>query len=245
MPRKPRLNLIGIPQHIVQRGNNRQTTFVADQDYAFYLECLQDAADKYGCDLHAYVLMTNHVHLLATPTKAGSVSRMMQSIGRRYVRYMNFTYKRSGTLWEGRHKASLVGDEQYLLACYRYIELNPVRANMVEHPADYRWSSYRHHSGEKPNTLIRDHVQYLALGLTGQERQAAYRELFRYRLDPGLIDEVRNATRQGLIIGSDRFKAEIEAMLKRKMEPAKRGRAVKNRNDQRKGKQMSLPAEHK
>jgi putative transposase len=146
MPRKPRFNLIEIPQHVVQRGNNRQPTFFAEEDYRFYLDCLGEAASKYRCALHAYVLMTNYVHLLVTPGTPEGVSRMMQSVGRRYVQYVNYSYKRSGTLWEGRYKASLVQTEQYLLTCSRYIELNPVRAGMVQHPKDHKWTSYRAHA---------------------------------------------------------------------------------------------------
>jgi len=146
MARKPRVFLQGVAQHVVQRGNNREPCFFAEADYQFYLECLAESATKYACQLHAYVLMTNHVHLLVTPENESSLSGMMQSLGRRYVRYVNHTYKRTGTLWEGRYKSSLVQSENYLLTCSRYIELNPVRANMVETPAEYRWSSYGHNA---------------------------------------------------------------------------------------------------
>ena len=245
MPRRPRFNLPELPQHIVQRGNNRQVTFVADGDYSFYRECVKDAADKYGCDIHAYVLMTNHVHLLATPHKRDSISRMMQSIGRRYVQYVNFTYKRSGTLWEGRHKTSLVDTEQYLLLCYRYIEMNPVRARIVEHPADYPWSSYRANAEGKPEMLLREHGKFLELGRTEAERQTAYRELFRYELDPGLIDEIRISTNLGLVIGNDRFKEEIASMLKRSVTPSKRGRPFNQRDIHGKAEQLTLLVENK
>ena len=143
MPRKPRMYLPGVPCHIVQRGNNRDVCFYSEQDYQFYLECLKSACKRYRVAVHAYVLMTNHVHLLMQPEDEAGISRVMQSLGRRYVQYINHTYRRSGTLWEGRYKSSLINAEEYLLACYRYIELNPVRANMVSHPADYRWTSYR------------------------------------------------------------------------------------------------------
>ena len=147
MPRKQRPYLPGVPCHIISRGNNREACFYSDDDYLFYLECLADACKRYQVALHSYVLMTNHVHLLMTPATGTGLSQVMQSVGRRYVQYVNINYKRSGTLWEGRHKASLVDAKYYLLACYRYIELNPVRANMVAHPADYRWSSYRVNTG--------------------------------------------------------------------------------------------------
>ena len=141
MPRRPRVNLIGHPQHIVQRGHNRTACFFSDEDYHCYLHWLKDAAAKYGCDIHAYALMTNHVHLLVSPRQADSITWMMQSLGRHYAQYLNRTYKRSGSVWEGRFKASVIQAEDYLLTCYRYIELNPVTANMVDDPADYRWTS--------------------------------------------------------------------------------------------------------
>ncbi len=146
MPRKVRVYLAGMPCHVIQRGNNRQVCFYADEDYLFYKECLLDACKRYHVVTHAYVLMTNHVHLLMTPEDADGISAVMQSVGRRYVQYINKMYCRSGTLWEGRYKASIVSAEDYLLACYRYIEMNPVVASMVEHPGDYRWSSYRANS---------------------------------------------------------------------------------------------------
>ena len=141
MARKPRFVLPGYPRHVVQRGNNRQACFFDESDYRKYLDSLAEAAHKYHCQVHAYVLMTNHVHLLVTPTTDEGISQMMQSVGRRYVRYFNGVYRRTGTLWEGRYKASLVQTDSYLLTCYRYIELNPVRAEMVPDPGDYPWSS--------------------------------------------------------------------------------------------------------
>ena len=140
MPRRPRLNLASVPLHIIQRGNNRQVCFSCDEDSSAYLRWLAEYAKKFGMDIHAYVLMTNHVHLLATPQRENSLSKTLQAVGRQYVRYFNHSYRRSGTLWEGRYKSSLVQSERYLLECYRYIELNPVRAGMVDDPADYRWS---------------------------------------------------------------------------------------------------------
>jgi len=245
MPRRPRIQLADLPRHVIARGNNRQATFITGEDYAFYRECLLDARAKYGCDLHAYVLMTNHVHLLVTPRKAAALSLLMQSVGRRYVQYVNYTYKRSGTLWEGRHKASLVATDDYLLRCQRYIELNPVRASMVAHPADYPWSSYRHHAEGKLDPLVRSHGNYVALGTSLVERQAAYRELFRYQLEPGEIDEIRAAANQDLVLGGERFKAEIEVLLKRRVEPAKRRRLMKRETSGKRSEQMSLLQEIK
>jgi putative transposase len=150
MPRKPRFFLPGVSAHVVQRGNNRQAVFYDDADYLTYLDWLEEGAKRYGCVIHAYVMMTNHVHLLATPQEKESISRLLQHVGRRYVPYINHTYGRSGTLWEGRFKASIVHASEYLLACYRYIELNPVRAGMVKTPRGYRWSSYRANAQEQP-----------------------------------------------------------------------------------------------
>jgi putative transposase len=146
MPRLPRYALVDVPQHVIQRGHNRQPVFFHQDDYSLYLQCLHDAAATYHSVIHAYVLMTNHVHVLMTPHQTDSLAKVMQSLGRRYVQYINTTYHRTGTLWEGRYRASLVEAEGYLLACYRYIELNPVRAGMVPKPAAYPWSSYRWHA---------------------------------------------------------------------------------------------------
>jgi len=178
MPRPPRYPLGGVPQHVIQRGNNRQPAFFHQDDFRFYLDCLGEAAAKHSCEIHAYVLMTNHVHLLMTPCQVNGVAKVMQSLGRRYVRHINSTYQRSGTLWEGRYKASLVESEIYLLTCSRYIELNPVRANLVTDPAEYSWSSYQWYALGKSDPLITDHAVYLELGRTDEERRKAYRELF-------------------------------------------------------------------
>src|SRR5699024_2265711 len=177
MPRQPRYNITDVPQHVIQRGNNRQPVFFAGNDYLVYLEQLGEAAAKHQCDIHAYVLMTNHVHLLMTPHKPDGIAKTMQSLGRRYVYYVNRTQQRTGTLWEGRYRASLIDSTRYLLACYRYIELNPVRAEMVAQPADYRWSSYRAHAMGQLDALITDREEYLSLGHTPNERQRAYCDL--------------------------------------------------------------------
>lgn len=228
MPRPPRYELVGIPQHVIQRGNNRQATFFADEDYRAYLGWLGEAAERHGCAIHAYVLMTNHVHLLLTPQVAGAIGKVMQSLGRRYVQYINASYRRSGTLWEGRYKASLIDSERYLLTCYRYIELNPVRAGMVEEPGQYRWSSYRWHGQGQVDPLIADHGEYWALGRDGNARQVAYRELFRDALDPKAVDDIRAALNQCRLCGSERFTNEIEAALQRRVRPGKAGRPRKS-----------------
>jgi len=227
MPRRARLNLEDLPQHIIQRGNNRQATFFADEDYRFYLDRLADGARKYGCSIYAYVLMTNHVHLLASARQAYGLSLMMQYVGRYFVRYINRAYGRSGTLWEGRFRASLVDTETYFLRCCRYIECNPVRARMVRAPGEYPWSSYRSHAFGAPDRLRAVHEQYERLGKCGEERQQAYRDLFRTELDARELAEIRDTANRGWPLGSDRFKDEIERALHCAARPPKRGRPPK------------------
>ena len=164
MPRRPRLAVPGIPWHIIQRGNNRDACFYDEMDYRYYLETLKEQADKYQCRIHAYVLMTNHVHLLVTPEAVDSAALMMKYLGQRYVQYINRTYRRSGTLWEGRFKSCLAQDETYVLTCHRYIELNPVRASMVDHHRDYVWSSYLANAEGQHNPLLTPHPEYQRLG---------------------------------------------------------------------------------
>jgi len=224
MPRKPRMYLPGIPCHIIQRGNNREACFYAEQDYQFYLECLADACRRYGVAVHAYVLMTNHVHLLMTPDTHEGISQVMQSLGRRYVQYINYEYRRSGTMWEGRHKASLVEAESYLFVCYRYIELNPVQAGMVSHPAEYPWSSYAVNGQGKASNLVKPHPLYLALGGDAAIRQHAYRYLFETHLDTKEIHTIQKSAQFSMPLGTDRFKEQIEIALRRTIGHAKRGR---------------------
>lgn len=224
MPRKPRIYLPEFPAHVVQRGNNRNACFFAEEDYLFYLECLAEGLRRYHVRLHAYVLMTNHVHLLLTPTDETGISRLLQHVGRLYVLYINKTYRRSGTLWEGRHKASLVDAERYLLACYRYIEMNPVAARMVTTPEEYQWSSYAWHAWGKPNRLINDHELYERLGHDPETRQVAYRELFRYQLSDQDIHAIRESLAYNYPLGNDRFREQVELSLGRKVGEKQRGR---------------------
>ena len=224
MPRQRRLDLPGVPQHVIQRGNNRQPCFLREQDYRCYLSQLGEAALACGCRIHAYVLMTNHVHLLMTPEAAGAVARAMQSLGRRYVGYFNGTYRRSGTLWEGRYKSCLVDSERYLLTCYRYIELNPVRAAMVVAPDDYVWSSYRANAGGRPDGLIHPHDEYAQLGRTVEERCAAYRALFLEVIGEDRMNEIRAYVQQQRALGTSRFQAAIEVELQRVATLRPRGR---------------------
>jgi putative transposase len=224
VPRKPRFYLPGIPAHIVQRGNCRQATFFCDGDYMAYLGWLNEGAEKHGCVVHAYVLMTNHVHLLMTPQGPESISRTIQFVGRHYVTYVNHSYGKSGTLWEGRHKGCLVSTEDYLLSCMRYIELNPVRAAMVETPGEYRWSSYHANASGGASVMVKAHQTYLRLGTTKEERAYAYRELFRTALAPAQVHELRAAVQTGTPVGNDRFREQIEQTLERTVGQSRRGR---------------------
>ena len=226
MARLSRVCPIGMPQHVIQRGNNRQVCFADEQDFTAYAGWLKSYSKKYQVDIHAWVLMTNHVHLLCTPRGQNAVSHMMQSLGRHYVRYFNFSYKRTGTLWEGRFKSCLVQEETYLIQLYRYIELNPVRAGMVEQPSDYVWSSYPINALGKVSELCTPHAVYLALGKDANERQASYRELFKHHVDGKLLEDIRLAVNKGMALGSERFKTEIESLSGRRMTAKKMGRPV-------------------
>jgi len=200
---------------------------VHDDDYQFYLECLQSAVKKNKLWVHSYVLMTNHVHILASPETETSIAKTLQSVGRRYVQYFNYTYKRTGTLWEGRYKATVIDSDQYLLTCMRYIELNPVRAGMVEQPGDYPWSSYASNAEGKNNTLITSHEVYSQLGVNETERLLAYRQLFRLGIGATDLDALREATNKGWVLGSDRFREEIERLSGRRSVAKLRGRPKK------------------
>jgi putative transposase len=212
---------------VILRGNNRNIIFAADEDYHFFLDCLGDAATRHGCAIHAYVLMTNHVHFLITPEHEGSIGKAFQSVGRRYVQYFNYTYRRTGTLWEGRYKATLIDSESYLLTCYRYIELNPVRADMVAHPRDYPWSSYRWHADGNSDKLVTDHALYLSLGKECPERQAAYRALFKTHIGEATLVAIREATNKAWVLGADHFQDEIAATVNRRVAPLPKGRPRK------------------
>ena len=229
MPRRARLRLAGLPLHIIQRGNNRTACFFADEDYALYLHHLREMARQFHCAIHAYVLMTNHLHLLLTPALSDSPSLLMKHLGQRYVQYVNRSYRRSGTLWEGRFRSSIVQEHGYFLRCHCYIELNPVRADMVRHPRDYPWSSYQANAGLAPSRLLTPHGEYLALGKNGRERAAAYQELFRCALDPAQVNEIQSTVNGGFALGSERFKAQIAHMLERRVEPGAPGRPRKEK----------------
>jgi REP-associated tyrosine transposase len=224
MARQPRLDIADVCQHAIQRGNNRQLCFSDEFDRQRYLDLLGQMAARYDCAIHAYVLMTNHVHLLATPKAAGSLSRMMQGIGRLYVAEFNRRHDRTGTLWEGRYKSCLVDTDAYVLACYRYIELNPVRAGLVTEPSVYRWSSHRVNVGCEDSALLQPHGTYLALGRTREARRAAYLRLFGTPLSGDQLRDIRVHTQQQRAFGTERFQAMVAATLGRSARPRPVGR---------------------
>lgn len=223
MARLPRVVVAGHPLHVIQRGNNRQAIFFADQDYYRFHNDLRLASQRFDCVIHAYVYMTNHVHLLVTPGSRQGISRMMQSVGRRYVRYINSAYGRSGTLWEGRFKSAVIDSDQYLFACSRYIEMNPVRAGMVTLPQDHRWSSYHHNAMGRADSVISPHDLYQQLGPGPAERQTAYRGLFNEVLEENLLQALRKGTNDCTIVGSEEFETEIAAMLVRRVKKYSHG----------------------
>ncbi|HIL93068.1 MAG TPA: transposase [Cycloclasticus sp.] len=223
----PRYFVNNQPQHIIQRGNNREPTFVATEDYQFYITCLREAASEHQLKIHAYVLMTNHVHLLAMPENKTSIPKTMQSVGRRYVQYFNHTYKRTGTLWEGRYKATIIDSESYLLTCMRYIEMNPVRACMVKSPVAYPWSSYHVNATGKGNGLIIQNELYKRLGKTKKQRESSYRDLFLQSLTSSELKAFRDCTNKGWVLGNDKFKEKIVALSGRRTNKNQVGRPRK------------------
>jgi putative transposase len=236
MARHPRFALPGYTQHVIQRGNNRDIIFVDQDDYSYYRERLIQACDRFGCAIHAYVFMTNHVHLLMTPQTTTAISQVMQALGRVYVQYFNHRYHRTGTLWEGRFRASVIDADHYLLICHRYIELNPVRAGMVGRPEHYPWSSYGHNAQGRTDDLLTPHPLYQSLGTSVDARCAAYRTLFADALSPDTLDTIRESTNKAWVMGHDRFRDRIEAMLERQSAPKRRGgdrKSVRFRNGDR------------
>jgi putative transposase len=224
MARKPRYFIPGVPSHVVQRGHNRAPCFRQPSDFRFYLRCLRDACQRGAARVHAYVLMTNHVHLLMTPDDDDAIPWVLQSVGRRYVQYMNRAYQRSGTIWEGRYKTSLIDTERYLFTCYRYIELNPVRAGMVVSPDQYPWSSFSANAWGEPDGLIRHHEGYLTLGGTPPERQAVYRALVSEALSEEELGGLRTAAHRCLPYGSEGFRNEVDQRLQCQVSYFPRGR---------------------
>lgn len=223
MPRPPRVVLPGHTLHLIQRGNNRSPCFVDDQDRARYLVILHHSSVDARCPVHAYVLMTNHVHLLVTASEARAPARMMQALGSTYVPQFNERHGRTGTLWEGRYRSSLIDSERYFLQCSRYIETNPVRAGLVSKPGEYRWSSFRSNAYGQPDALVRRHAVYLALGRWDSIRREAYRALFETPLDSPVLDAIRRATNKGVVLGFDDSRSELERTLGRPLSRGRRG----------------------
>jgi putative transposase len=224
MPRPLRIILPGQPHHVVQRGHSRHPVFFGDGDYQTFRQSLKESAQRYGCSIHAYVLMTNHYHLLVSPPEAQALPAMIQMLGRLYVRHVNRAYDRSGTLWEGRYKTSLIDADDYLFACMRYIENNPVRAKMTARPEDYPGSSHRRTAFGEADDLVLSHRLYVALGEAPAERARAYRDLFaRSGCDEETIATIRKAANGGWVIGDEAFRDKIEATIHRRLAPLPRG----------------------
>jgi len=213
VPRRPRFCPAGFPVHVIQRGNNRQVLFTSDKDMAAYAHWMHAGAIKFGVQVHGWVLMTNHVHFLLTPGSDDALSGLFQFLGRLYVRYFNFAYSRTGTLFEGRFKSSVIQQSCYFLTCLRYIELNPVRSGMVADPGDYHWSSYCSHGFGVPVKLWSPHATYLALGKHAAERQRCYRELMNEALDQEVVAKIRHCASTGLVLGSEQFRAQVARMV--------------------------------
>jgi putative transposase len=228
MPRRSRLMLPGIPLHLVQRGNNRTACFFSDEDRSFYLFHLDRLLRKSGCDLHAYCLMTNHVHMLLTADSADGCARLMKGMGQLHTQYVNRTYARSGTLWEGRFRSCLVESEDYVLACYRYIELNPVRAGLCMHPDEHPWSSFGSNGAGRYDSRITPHEEYLRLGRSRDERTRAYRQLLDEQMPTERLHEIREATDGNIVLGREPFQRQIAAMLGKRTTHGHAGRPPRN-----------------
>jgi putative transposase len=228
MPRQPRFRLVGFPQHIVQRGNNRQTTFRTESDFRVFKHYLAEASTLHRCAIHAYCVMTNHVHLLVTPASSDAVSKTLHAVSQRYASHFNRVYERSGTLWDGRYRATLVDTDAYVLTCYRYIELNPVRAQMVALPEQYLHSSFRHNGLGEDDPLISEHSVYAGLLRTEAGRQELYRELLSQELTEPQLAAIRQATSSESVLGSDAFKRDVEERLQRLIERPRVGRPRRN-----------------
>jgi putative transposase len=223
MARLPRFVLPGYPQHVIQRGNNHQQILFDEPDYWFLWERLQAAAEKFRCDIHAYVLMPNHFHLLLTPWQEEGIGKLMQYVGRYYVQHFNQRYDRTGTLWEGRYRATLLDPSAYLFDCSRYIELNPVRAGLVRSPADYDWSSYGANATGSEDGLVTPHEEYRKLGRSLKARETAYRASFEQPIDEAVLARIRDATNKAWVLGDSSFCTRIERKLNRRTRPRPRG----------------------
>lgn len=224
MARQPRLTLPDYPHHVIQRGNNRQAIFATAADYSVWLDLLEENASKFHVAIHAYVLMSNHFHLLATPQTLEGLPKMMQALGRRYVRYFNDTQRRTGTLWEGRYKSTLIQADRYLLACMVYIDQNPVRAGLAAQAQDYPWSSHLHYLGVRVDRLITPHALYWELGNTPFAREAAYAELGQSGINPVQQAAITQATLSGWALGEADFVADLQKKTERRVAKTGAGR---------------------
>lgn len=227
MARQPRLVIPNQPHHLIQRGVDRQAIFRETEDYVNFLGRLRDAAKQFKVSIHAYVLMSNHIHLLATPSDTEGLAKMMQWVGRFYVPYFNQKYERVGTLWQGRYRATVIDSERYFMLCSCYIDQNPVRAGIVATPGEYPWSSYLHHVGVKADPLVVDHALYWALGNTPFDREAAYKQMAEQALTSDQARQLMDATNKGWVLGSEKFISNLEKQGNLGVRPGKRGRPFK------------------
>lgn len=230
MARLPRLTLPGHPHHIIQRGNNSQEIFFSCGDRQFLLDLLRENAEKFGVAIHAYVLMPNHFHVLATPTSADALPQMMQAVGRRYVRWINDSNQRSGTLWEGRYKSTLIQADRYLLACMVYIDLHPVRAGLVSQAVDHPWSSHGHYVGLRVDSLISPHPLFWTLGNTPFAREAAYSQLVRTGISSTVLSDLTQSALRGWALGDGEYVGELQKQTSRRVIPASAGRPLRQKN---------------
>jgi putative transposase len=228
MARLPRYYIKNQPQHIIQRGIDQQDIFYDEVDYQYYLDCLYAAAYNNDLKIHAYVLMPNHVHLLASPGEEKSISRTLQSLGRNYVQHFNDNYENQGTLWEGRYRATVLDPAEHLLSCSRYIEHNPVRSGLTKNPKEYQWSSYAHNALGKSDECITEHRTYMQLGKTDKERSKAYRDLFKKAMTTDEVNAITNATNKGWALGNAKFVKKIEQATNRRATPLPKGRPKKS-----------------
>jgi putative transposase len=217
----------GVPLHVIQRGNNRGQVFFTSQDAADFLTWLEESAAVHGVAIHAYVLMPNHVHLLATPARPESLPKCMQTLGRRYVRAVNWRHGRTGSLWEGRYRATIIDSDRYLFVCSRYIELNPVRANLTRDPAAYRWSSYRANAQGRHDPLVTPHMRYDSLGDTAAARAESYRAMFTGGIDQATLEKIRLSTHRGWALGDEAFCARMSA-AGRRAAPLAKGKPIQS-----------------
>lgn len=217
MARKPRLFVAGVPYHVIQRGNNKGPIFFSDNDRIFFLEVLQEAKIKHPCLIYSYCLMSNHFHLLIEPKEKENISLLMKLLGAKYVHYVNKAYRRTGTLWEGRFKCSIVGEEEYFLSCVRYIETNPMRAGIVDYPESYRWSSFRARAFGEKNYILNGNPWFSNLGYDIEECRHKYRQLFQNQIPEATFKTIREMTNRGGIVGSVKFKERIEELLHQKI----------------------------